>query len=50
MSRLQRIVEQRLEKLRKLQSKGINPYPNRYHRTHTIVEAEVSFLDKENSV
>jgi lysyl-tRNA synthetase class 2 len=47
MSRLERIVEQRLEKLRKIQSQGINPYPNCYHRSHTTQEAVAIFLRQE---
>ncbi len=47
MSRLERIVEQRLEKLKKLQSQGINPYPNRYHRSHTTQEAAALFNEHE---
>lgn len=48
MSRLEHIVEQRLEKLRNLQSQGINPYPNRYHRSHSIKEAITWFLENES--
>ncbi|HJW88486.1 MAG TPA: amino acid--tRNA ligase-related protein, partial [Dehalococcoidia bacterium] len=29
----------RLEKLERLRSQGIDPYPHRFHRTHTIQEA-----------
>jgi lysyl-tRNA synthetase class 2 len=47
MSRLERIVEQRLEKLKKLQSQGINPYPNRYQRSHTNQEAVTLFKEHE---
>jgi lysyl-tRNA synthetase class 2 len=47
MSRLERILEQRLEKLNKLQSQGINPYPTRYHRSHTSQEAVASFTQQE---
>lgn len=47
MSRLERIVEQRLEKLKKLQSQGVNPYPNRYHRSHTTQEAVALFTAHE---
>jgi lysyl-tRNA synthetase class 2 len=47
MSRLERIVEQRLEKLKKLQSQGINPYPNRYQRSHTNQEATALFTQHE---
>ena len=47
MSRLERIVEQRLEKLKKLQSQGVNPYPNRYHRSHTTQQAVAFFTGHE---
>ena len=47
MSRLERIVEQRLEKLRNIQSQGINPYPNSYHRSHTAQEAVAMFQQYE---
>ncbi len=47
MSRLERIVEQRLEKLKKLQSQGVNPYPNQYHRSHTTQEAVALFTEQE---
>ncbi len=50
MSRLERIVEQRLEKLKKIQSQGINPYPNRYHRSHTAQEAMAIFQQKEEEL
>ncbi len=49
MSRFERILEQRLEKLKKLQSQGINPYPNHYHRSHTTQEAASSFKQSEQS-
>ncbi|MFC1938701.1 lysine--tRNA ligase [Chloroflexota bacterium] len=38
-SRLERITQQRLEKLERLRSQGIDPYPPRYHRSHTTEEA-----------
>jgi lysyl-tRNA synthetase class 2 len=38
-SRLERITQQRLEKLERLRAQGINPYPHRYHRSHTMEEA-----------
>ena len=34
-SRLDRITEQRREKLSRLREMGIEPYPHRYHRSHT---------------
>lgn len=38
-SRLDRITKQRLEKLEKLRAQGINPYPPRFHRSHTTEQA-----------
>jgi len=41
--RLDIITQQRLEKVRKLRERGIDPYPNAYHRTHTAQEARSLF-------
>ncbi|HJX69891.1 MAG TPA: lysine--tRNA ligase [Dehalococcoidia bacterium] len=41
--RLEKITQQRLDKLQRLRARGINPYPNSYHRTHTIGEAIALF-------
>jgi lysyl-tRNA synthetase class 2 len=49
MSRLERIVEQRLEKLQRIQSRGINPYPSLYHRSHTAQEAVAIFQQQEKA-
>ncbi len=38
-SRLERITEQRMAKLARIKARGINPYPNRYRRTHTTAQA-----------
>ena len=38
-TRLDRITQQRREKLERLRSHGIDPYPHRYERTHTTEEA-----------
>ncbi len=38
-SRLERIAQQRLAKLDQIRSRGIDPYPHRFHRTHTAQEA-----------
>ena len=40
------LLKVRLEKLRNLRSRGIDPYPPRYDRTHTTAEA-VSYLESE---
>ncbi len=38
-SRLDRITQQRREKMERLRSQGIEPYPHRYERSHTAQEA-----------
>jgi len=38
-SRLERIAQQRLEKLDRIRARGIKPYPHSYHRSHTTQEA-----------
>jgi lysyl-tRNA synthetase class 2 len=38
-SRLDRIAQQRREKLDRLRGQGINPYPTGYHRSHTTQQA-----------
>jgi len=38
-SRLERIAQQRLEKLERIRARGIDPYPRSYHRSHTTQEA-----------
>ena len=38
-TRLERITQQRQQKLERLRARGTNPYPNRYHRSHTTQEA-----------
>jgi lysyl-tRNA synthetase class 2 len=44
VSRIDDITNQRLEKLRKLRDeKQLNPYPQRYHRSHTAKEAIALF-------
>ncbi len=45
-SRLERITQQRLEKLERLRAQGINPYPHRYHRSHTTKEA-IELLEQQ---
>jgi lysyl-tRNA synthetase class 2 len=45
MSLVERIAQQRLDKLNDLRSRGIDPYPARCHRTHTNSEA-VALLEK----
>ncbi len=43
------LEEQRLEKLERLQDRGIEPYPNRVERTHTIAEAVAALKQAEGS-
>lgn len=38
-TRLDRVEQQRLNKLVRLRDRGISPYPNRYHRSHTTEQA-----------
>jgi len=38
-SRLDRITQQRREKMERLRSQGIDPYPHRYERSHTTQQA-----------
>ncbi len=38
-SRLNRITQQRREKMERLRGQGIDPYPHRYERSHTAQEA-----------
>ncbi|MFC1862208.1 lysine--tRNA ligase [Chloroflexota bacterium] len=45
--RLDRIAQQRLEKLERIRARGINPYPHRYHRSHTTQEAIALLIQKE---
>ncbi len=50
---LQQIINHRLEKLEKIKSSGINPFPYSYHASHNtldILENEEKFLDKKISV
>ncbi len=49
-SRLERITQQRLEKLERLRAQGINPYPHRYHRSHTAEEAVELLTQKEKGL
>jgi len=46
MSLVERIAQQRLDKLGDLRSRGIDPYPARCHRSHTNAEA-VALLEKQ---
>ena len=46
-SRLDRIAEQRRQKLDRIRSQGIEPYPRRYERTHTAQEAVALLKEQE---
>ncbi len=48
-SRLDLIAQQRLEKLNRIRARGINPYPHRYHRSHTAQEAVALLKQYEDS-
>ncbi|MEE9583794.1 MAG: lysine--tRNA ligase [Dehalococcoidales bacterium] len=47
-SRLERIAQQRLEKLDRIRALGVNPYPHRYRRSHTTREA-VALLEQREA-
>ena len=42
-SRLERITEQRLDSLRRIRARGIDPYPHSYHPSHPIREVITLF-------
>ena len=45
-SRLDSIAKQRLKKLDRFRALGINPYPHRYHRSHTTQQA-IAWLEQQ---
>ncbi|MFC1918953.1 lysine--tRNA ligase [Chloroflexota bacterium] len=47
-SRLGRIAQQRLEKLKQIRDQGTNPYPNSYHRSHTTQQA-IALLERKEA-
>ncbi|GAH40317.1 unnamed protein product, partial [marine sediment metagenome] len=49
-SRLDRIAQQRQQKLDQIRAQGINPYPNRYHRSHTTQQAIALLKQKEDGL
>jgi len=49
-TRLERITQQRRQKLERLRALGINPYPPRYHRSHTAQEAAALLKKKEEGL
>lgn len=48
-SRLDRITQQRQQKLERLRARGINPYPYGYHRSHTTQQAVALLKQQEDS-
>jgi lysyl-tRNA synthetase, class II len=48
-TRLERITEHRLDSLRRIRGRGINPYPSSFHRSHTIKEALGLFEQGDDS-
>ena len=49
-SRLERIAEQRRKKLDRIRDLGIDPYPHRYHRSHTAEQAAALLKQKEEGL
>ena len=49
-SRIDRIGQQRREKLDRIRARGINPYPPRYKRTHTTQQAIALLRQKEEGL
>ena len=47
-SRLEHIAQQRLEKLGRIRARGTNPYPHRYHRSHTTQQA-IALLERKEA-
>ncbi len=45
-SRLDRIAQQRRQKLDRIRARGINPYPHGYHRSHTTQQA-IALLEQQ---
>ena len=49
MGRVDNMIQQRLEKLKRIRQQGVDPYPNRYHRSHTTKEAIGLFERGDNA-
>ncbi len=49
-SRLDRIAQQRQEKLARIRARGVDPYPRRYQRTHTAQEAIALLKQREDGL
>jgi lysyl-tRNA synthetase class 2 len=48
-SRLERIAQNRREKLERIRARGIEPYPHRYRRSHTTQQAVALLKQQEGS-
>ena len=44
-----RLVQARLDKIAALRERGVDPYPPRYRRSHTIAEARETFIEAEDA-
>jgi len=49
-TRLDRIAQKRREKLDRIRAQGIEPYPHRYHRSHTTQQAIALLTQKEEGL
>ena len=49
-SRLERIAQNRREKLERIRARGIEPYPHHYHRSHTTQQAVALLKQQEESI
>ena len=47
-TRFERVTEQRLDSLKKIRARGVDPYPHSYHASHTIGEAIALFDNGED--
>ena len=47
-ARLDRITQQRRQKLDRIRDRGINPYPHSYHRSHTTRQA-ITLLEQQEA-
>ena len=47
-ARLDRITQQRRQKLDRIRDRGINPYPHSYHRSHTTQQA-IALLEQQEA-
>jgi len=48
-TRLERLTQQRLEKLNRIRARGIDPYPHSYERSHTTSEAVALLTEEEET-